>query len=96
MNNKRRRQAKTREHQCLANAREEPQDGENSKPFDQFFLLLYQMFNREKEYNKVKLTCQQMIKTTLSNLQFCPWSTTVKSTTVCALTSEWSIVKITL
>ena len=32
----------------LVDAKEKPQDGE--KPFDQFFLLLYQMFGTEREY----------------------------------------------
>jgi len=51
----------------LADAREKPQDGK--KPFDQFFLLLYQMFSRKREYKKSKLTCEIKPKTNLSNQQ---------------------------
>lgn len=43
------------------------------KPFDQFFLLLYQMFSKER-VEKSKLTYQIKVKTALLNLK----STAVK------------------
>jgi len=52
MNNKNVEDKPGQETPNLVDAREKPQDGE--KPFDQFFLLLYQRFDKERESTNSK------------------------------------------